>query len=120
MCSTDDPGFPSADRARWYHNGNELTTGTGNGHIKAAVLSGLILRVPAARAKSAGNYTCQPMNSVGRAELGGGGNGSSGPIFASASLNPVVYAPPRFIKGLEPVTGRHKQTCSLFSPLDRR
>ena len=61
----------------------------------------------AARAKSAGNYSCRPRNSVGRAEdQTGNGSGEEAPKYAEASLNLVVYAPPRFIKGLEPFTGK--------------
>eukprot|EP00094_Tigriopus_californicus_P006888 TCALIF_06634-PA protein Name:"Similar to HMCN2 Hemicentin-2 (Homo sapiens)" AED:0.02 eAED:0.03 QI:0/0.5/0.28/0.85/1/1/7/253/1111 len=90
-CVPVDPGFPSADRVKWYHNGQE---------IKGQ--EGFLIGIKEAKAHSAGNYTCKPFNQVGiAAEVD----------IKEASANIEVHIAPKFLRNLKPITG---------APIDKR
>ena len=80
-CAVEDPGYPPANKVRWFHNGLAVP-----GH------GGFVLANRAAHVASAGNYTCIPYNHVGKDERG-------------AKISVKIHAKPSFLTKLPAITG---------------
>lgn len=126
-----DPGFPPANRARWFFNGREIkghpvttsspystSSSTSGSHLyhHSSSNSGLrrrrhelgaTFKFREASVQAAGNYSCIPFNSVGTAlkvdkEIE---FAVATENEAVASLGVEVHTAPTLIKGLEKLTG---------------